>query len=91
MMRATWYVLEDGSVADPCEVAPDASGILRHRSGRAVAMRGDAPHSRGVDLETIAGCGGKKPAAGGQSEPEGKDMKPEPPKRRYKTRDAKAG
>lgn len=50
-MRATWYVLEDGSVADPSSVEPDGSGVLRDRSGTAVAMRGDVPRSRGVDVD----------------------------------------
>lgn len=49
--RQTWYVLDDGSSADPCEVAPDAAGILRHKDGKAVAMRGDVPRSRGVDVD----------------------------------------
>jgi len=48
-MRETWYVLEDGNVADPNEVSADAAGKLFHKSGVAVAMRGDVPHSRGVD------------------------------------------
>lgn len=50
-MRATWYVLEDGSVVDPNDCAPDARGVMRHASGVAVAMRGGALSSRGVDLE----------------------------------------
>lgn len=50
-MRATWYVLEDGSVVDPNDCALDSSGVLRHKGGVAVAMRGDAYSSRGVDLE----------------------------------------
>lgn len=51
MTRDTWYVLEDGSVADPSEVAPDKSGVLRHKAGSAVAMRGQVPSTRGVDPE----------------------------------------
>lgn len=50
-MRATWYVLEDGKTVDPNECAPDDSGVMRHSSGVAVAKRGDALSSRGVDLE----------------------------------------
>ncbi len=50
-MRATWYVLEDGNAADPNECAPDKAGVLRNKSGVAVAMRGEVPHSRGVDLD----------------------------------------
>ena len=50
-MRETWYVLEDGTAADPREVAPDASGVLRHKNGVAVAMKGQVTSSRGVDPE----------------------------------------
>jgi hypothetical protein len=50
-MRATWYVLEDGSAVDPNECAPDEKGVLRHSSGAAIAMRGDAYSSRQVDFE----------------------------------------
>lgn len=72
-MRATWYVLEDGTAADPNDCAPDDAGVMRHSSGMAVAMRGTALSSRGVDVE------------------EARDLKPEEPKRGYKTREAKAG
>ena len=51
MPQETWYVLEDGSNADPCEVAPDKKGVLRHKDGQAVAMHATLgiPISRGVD------------------------------------------
>lgn len=49
MRQETWYVLDDGSVVDPNEVTSDKSGILRHKSGAAVAMRGDVPSTRSVD------------------------------------------
>jgi hypothetical protein len=50
-MRATWYVLEDGSVVDPVECDFDDKGVLRHKGGVAVAKRApDAYSSRGVDL-----------------------------------------
>jgi hypothetical protein len=48
-MRETWYVLEDGNVVDPADVAPDGAGVLRNQDGVAVAMRGQVPWSRGVD------------------------------------------
>ncbi|MCO5129748.1 MAG: hypothetical protein M9932_04190 [Xanthobacteraceae bacterium] len=73
-MRATWYVLEDGRVVDPAEVGPDAAGTLRHSDGVAVAMRGQTPSSRSVDLDNVRG----------------KDLKPEDNKPAYKTREAKA-
>jgi hypothetical protein len=50
-MRETWYVLEDGSVVDPNECAPDEAGRLVHKSSAAVAMRGHVPSTRGVDPE----------------------------------------
>lgn len=50
-MRETWYVLEDGNVASPNECAPDAKGKLVHESGVPVAMRGEVPSSRGVDVD----------------------------------------
>lgn len=49
-MRATWYVLEDGNAVDPNDCAPDDKGVLRHKDGVAVAMRGNAYSSRSVDL-----------------------------------------
>jgi len=48
-MRETWYVLEDGTYADPNDVAPDDMSVLRHKSGVAVAMRGQVPSTRSVD------------------------------------------
>jgi hypothetical protein len=73
-MRATWYVLEDGSVVDPNYCAPDSKGVMRHASGVAVAMRGGAYSSRGVDPEEM----------------QAKETMPEPVKSGYKTREAKA-
>lgn len=67
MPRETWYVLEDGTVADPREVVSDGSGKLFHKSGLAVAMRGDTPSSRGVDVpddQPRARDRDMKPAAG---------------------------
>lgn len=60
-MRETWYVLENGQAANPAEVAPDAKGVLRHKSGIAVAMRGDAPHSTGVDPDKAEPVKQEKP------------------------------
>lgn len=68
-VHATWYRLEDGTQADPDDVSPDEKGVLRHKNGTAVAIRGNgapltsgardkqAPASR--DLTADAG----KPAA----------------------------
>lgn len=49
-MRETWYVLEDGSVADPAECAVNDKGKLAH-NGVPVAMRGDAYSSRSVEVD----------------------------------------
>lgn len=46
----TWYLLADGTHADPNDCAPGADGVLRHKDGLAVALRGDGvPQSIGVD------------------------------------------
>lgn len=84
MNRETWYVLEDETVADPRDVARDDEGVLRHSDGRAVATRPDGvPRSRGVDTEAV-GAQQEKTTA------DSKDMKPEKPKRGYRTRETKA-
>jgi hypothetical protein len=44
----TWYVLEDGAKANPNDVVADDKGALRHKDGRAVAMRGSVPRTSGV-------------------------------------------
>lgn len=53
-MRETWYVLEGGAVADPNDCAPDASGVLRHVSGVAVAVGPYGLRSSGVGPDEIA-------------------------------------
>jgi hypothetical protein len=81
-MQEVWYVLEDGTSVDPSEVAPDEKGVLRHKSGVAVAMRSPGvPRSRGID----------NPAAERRkSRDKSKDVKPEEPAVGYKTRDIQA-
>lgn len=87
-MQDTWYVLEDGSSADPSEVAPDAKGVLRHKSGMAVAI-GDHgnPRSRGVDAEAERAKTVVKDKP--KDVPKPKDMKAQESKPGYTTRDAK--
>lgn len=75
-MRETWYVLEDGNFADPNETKIDDTGRLVHKSGIAVAMRGQVPSTRGVDPE--------------EERAKSKELKPESGKRGYKTRESKA-
>lgn len=61
-MRATWYVLDDGTLADPSECTIK-DGVLTHKSGGKVAMRSpDCPRSRGVDLDAKGKPLGAKPA-----------------------------
>lgn len=91
-MIETWYVLEDGAKVPPRDVKRDAQGVLRHKDGRAVAMRGPVPRTRSVEVSSAAsapkfGDAGPAVDAGGD---EAKDMAPESPKRFYKTRESKA-
>lgn len=82
-MRETWYVLEDGRTVDPREVTRDATGALRHSSGVAVAMRGDVPHSRGVDDPEAERSKAAKPTRA-------KAIKADDDRPGYKTRETKA-
>lgn len=61
--RETWYVLEDGTIADPREVERDAAGVLRHRDGVAVAIGAYGPRSRSVAVDPKAKD--MRPAASG--------------------------
>lgn len=101
-MRETWYVLENGCVADPREVAPDEAGVLRHSSGVAVAYVNGVTRSRGVDPDEERAKAQQEAARDKQwqADPEAqradKELKPDappppPPKRGYKTRESKAG
>jgi hypothetical protein len=85
-MQETWYLLEDGRTVDPSEVAPDEAGVLRHASGVAVKMRGEIPHTRGVDPEAERA---KAAQDSRTQKSDKKDMKPDDQKPGYKTRDAK--
>ncbi len=78
MATATWYLLSDGTYADPSECATGEDGVLRHADGAEVVMRDEprVPHSRSVDPDEEAA--------------KRKDMKPEAPKRAYRTRQMKA-
>ena len=92
--QQTWYVLEDGSAADPSEVSPDAKGVLRHKGGMAVEMRGDVPRSRGVIPDEERAKAKAPPKAPQQQpktqakplQPQAKEIKPEEPKLGYLTR-----
>jgi hypothetical protein len=82
-MSEVWYVLVDGTVADPAECAPDKSGRLC-ANGVPVEVRGDVYRSRGVDAEAERAKVKAKP------EKVEADMQPETPKRRYKTREVRS-
>lgn len=95
-MRATWYILEDGTPVDPNEVTRDDGGALVHKGGK-VAVGDHGNHlTTGVDLDESG-----KPLFGGKGDHDGdgsfggakktEDMKPEPKsapakKPGYKTR-----
>lgn len=87
MERETWYVLEDGTSADPAEVAPDKKGDLMHKSGVRVAMRGDVPSTRGVDPEAErAKSKGKAKAESKPAPKSDRQMVAEEGSQTYKTR-----
>lgn len=83
-MHETWYVLEDGSFADPKDVSRDQSGVLRDKSGVAVAMRDGVPHSRGMSPQERAAAIAKKYVA------KDKGANPQSGKPGYRTREEKA-
>ena len=88
-MIETWYVLEDGSVADPREVAPDDRGRLVHKSGVAVAVGPHGPRSRGVDTAALAKPKAEKKADADDEKdaPQGRDRQMKPGKgAKYETR-----
>lgn len=60
MTAPTWYVLEDGDFADPAEVAPDAQGVLRHKSGVAVSVGKHGPRTRSMGDDEIVAARGRQ-------------------------------
>lgn len=93
-MPETWYILEDDSVGDPHEIAPDAKGVLRHKDGRAVAYAAHGPRTRSVDAEAERAKAAKAKhdaevkATPSEQPPRHhtRGMKAEEPAQRYKTR-----
>lgn len=86
-MSETWYVLEDGTVADPSECAFDKNGKLAHKNGL-VQIRddGETPRSRSVDPDAERA---KKPAPTKIKEatsPHNREMKADDSGPKYKTR-----
>lgn len=91
-MLETWYIMEDGSVGDPLEIAPGDDGILRHSDGRAVAYGPHGPRSRGcVDAEAErAKVAEKRDTKREAISPEDRELKANDGRRGYKTRAPKA-
>lgn len=88
----TWYVLADGTHADPADVSHDKDGVLKHKNGVPVALR-----ESGVPLTSgVATKENKKTAEAGK-EPEkdaankARDLKADDANKNYKTRESKAG
>jgi hypothetical protein len=94
----TWYVLADGTHADPADVVAGDDGALKSKNGVAVALRENGlPLTSGVATKSNkkAADEGKKAAAKQEpakaGEPEVKDMKAgKEPDAGYKTRETKA-
>lgn len=95
-MIETWYLLKDGTYADPNECSVGEDGILRHEKGMEVAMRDNpnVPHTSSVDADEQR-KGKKKP----EQVPETikaptkamvAEDDAEEPKRKYRTREMKA-
>ncbi len=93
-MRETWYVLEDDSVVHPNEVDHN----MTHKNGK-VAVRGDVPSTRSVEVDEETGkrvhSGPHdhldKGSAGAEHAPKStKDVVPDGDKTTYKTRESKA-
>lgn len=86
-MRETWYVLEDGTHADPREVAPDDNGVLRHSSGVFVGIGSHGnPLSTGVDVDEEGGEPKESVKAKQSHSPNNRQMKAEADSKKYKTR-----
>jgi hypothetical protein len=50
----TWYVMADGTYANPADIVTDDAGRLVHRDGRGVAYGPHGPRSRGMSAEEVA-------------------------------------
>jgi hypothetical protein len=98
-VHLTWYLLEDGTHADPNDVAPDKAGVLRHKNGLAVGLHADGtPMSVGKGAVENKNVEAAEAAKEPETEPVTADIEPvaEPPaeptprKAGYKTRESKA-
>lgn len=91
-MPETWYVMEDGSFGDPREVRLDKDGQLAHKDGRKVAYAPHGPRTRSIDPDRAKAKAQPKARSDEPKADEAdvKDIKPEEPKRGYRTRESKA-
>lgn len=86
-VHATWYRLEDGNQVDPDEVSPDAKGVLRHKSGVAVALRDNgAPLTAGARDKRAAAQSRDMTAADDKPPSADREMKPAASGKGYRTR-----
>jgi len=98
-VHLTWYLLVDGTHADPNDVAPDKDGVLRHTNGLAVALHDNgvpqtigrgAVENKHVEAakvaQDVAAASPAAPEAPREMEPEPKPAAPKKPG--YKTRKA---
>lgn len=70
----TWYVLVDGTHADPAEVEQGKDGKLRHKNGVEVALRDNGlPLTSGVATKTNAKAAQVSPDKGGSKTGTAKD------------------
>jgi hypothetical protein len=95
MAIETWYLLKDGTYADPSECSTGKDGVLRHKNGMEVAMRdASTPSTSSVDADKQRKAPKQVPetikAPDHGSAEVLKDVEPEAPKRHYKTRESKA-
>lgn len=87
MAQETWYVLEDGTAADPRDITRDKKNALVHKDGRAVAYSEHGPRSRSVDTDEVKAS--KTKVAEPKVAEKVRDMTPEAPKPAYKTRETR--
>jgi len=62
MATETWYLLKDGTYADPSDCSTGKDGVLRHKNGQEVAMRDNpnVPSTRSVDADAERAKGKRK-------------------------------
>lgn len=85
-VHTTWYRLVDGTQANPNDVVRDEQGVLRHKSGVAVALRDSGvPRTSAARQAEVV-----KPSARETPPVDDREMKPASSGRGYRTRAAKS-